>query len=65
MSESPYALFCPQCGQVFRLVSDELTEEEYIKQLPDPHELWTCPHCHSDTVFDDRNYEDYEGHLNA
>lgn len=52
--ETPYAVVCPDHGQVF------LTESEYNRQMGNPDRFWACPHagprCYP-VAFDDLHYE--------
>lgn len=50
MPDSPFAVICPDHGQVF------LTEDEYIEQLTNADERWYCPLCFILAEFDDENY---------
>ena len=49
--QTPYALICKNCGQVF------LTAKEYERQLMQPNRLWECPMCREAAAFDDKNME--------
>lgn len=58
-SNDPYAaVFCKgdsfgtSCGQI------ELTSEEYLHQLNQPNQGWSCPRCGSTADFDDTYFED-------
>lgn len=50
---TPYLVHCREHGQVF------LTEAEYTRQMDNPDNGWTCPHCGADAGWDDDNYESY------
>jgi predicted RNA-binding Zn-ribbon protein involved in translation (DUF1610 family) len=51
-SRTPFAILCPDCGQVF------LTEDEYDRQMSAPDSRWQCPKCLAKPVdWDDDNYE--------
>ncbi len=52
---SPYAVICPNHGQVL------LTNDQYSYQLDHADDLWCCPHCLETSEFDSARYEAYYG----
>ena len=51
---SPYAISCYHKGRPVRVF---MTEEQYLRQLRRPNNLWVCPSCGETAWFDDTNYE--------
>ena len=55
MKHFQYGVICLSgCGQGR---PTELTEEEYLKQLDKPNQLWRCPQCGSVADWDDDSLE--------
>ena len=54
-SHTPYAIICvkPEHGRIF------LTTKEYNRQMNNPNDLWECPICNKEAMFDDVNFEKY------
>ena len=52
MSHAYAGIICPFHGAV------DISKENYIQQMMDPHSRWKCPICRSISEFDDDRYEE-------
>ncbi len=49
--DSPYGIICRTCGDV------PLSPREYDRQMMKPDNLWTCPICDEEAIWNDDRYE--------
>lgn len=54
---TPYAVKCLNGCNNGKLVF--LTKECYNWQMNNPNQLWRCPRCLSEAIWNDTNYEKY------